>query len=498
MSAAPLTGLSILMLEDEPLLRRHLAATLERLGADVTAAETLKSAKQLAAEFSFDFALLDVNLPDGRGTDLLRDRAFGSNTGIVVMTAEGGITSAVEAMKLGALDYLPKPFEPEALALVLARARKTRQSARATEQKQADAPETHFFFGDALSSLEGQLRKVLLSDERLDAAGSSLPPVLIQGETGTGKTTIARWIHSHGPRSQGPLVEANCAAIPEQLAESELFGHEKGAFTDARSSRLGLFEAANGGTLFLDELASLSLPLQAKLLSVLEDRRLRRVGGSRDIPVDVRIVGAANRDLRDMVRDGHFREDLFHRLDLFRILLPPLRERGQDVLSLADALITRLSRRHRLPIKRISDLGKRRLLGYGWPGNVRELAHEVERALIFEDGDAINFDQLIGTAVPVPGAASVTVAVPADDWFNASFKFPDAGFSLEDGILRLIHHALTQTNGNVSAAARLLGVSRDYIRYRLGGWKDGPKDGAAPKVPASKNDGPGEPGGPAA
>ncbi len=484
MAAAPLTGFSILVLDDEPLLRRHLVTTLERMGADVTAADSFGAARKLASELCFDFALLDVNLPDGRGTDLLRDKAFGSSTGIVIMTAEGGIGAAVEAIKLGALDYLPKPFEPEALGLVLARARRSRQSQRAAEHRQTEAPENHFFFGSSLSQLEGQLRKILQADDRLDGAGSPLPPVLIQGETGTGKTTIARWIHGHGPRSRGPLVEANCASIPESLAESELFGHERGAFTDARNARLGLFEAANGGTLFLDELPSLPLALQAKLLTTLEDRRLRRVGGSRDLPVDVRVIAASNLDLKELVRAGRFREDLYHRLDLFRVPLPALRDRGHDILLLAEALIARLARRHRLPAKSVSDLGKRRLLGYGWPGNVRELAHEVERALVFEDGDQLGFDQLLGSATPLPDVPADTMTVPTDDWFNSSFEFPESGFSLEDAILRLIRHALAQTNGNVSAAARRLGVSRDYLRYRLGGWKDGSKPTAAPATGA--------------
>jgi DNA-binding NtrC family response regulator len=482
MASDPLSGFNILVVDDEPLLRRHLGATLESMGADVSLADSLRAARQLAADLSFDFVLLDVNLPDGTGTDLLRDGVFGSTAGVIVMTAVGGVAGAVAAMKLGALDYLTKPFEPESLVLTLARARQQRQAVRAAEHRKAEAPEAGFFFGATLAGLENQLQRILTADQRLHAAGSTPPPVLIQGETGTGKTTIARWIHTRGPRSAAPLVEANCAAIPENLAESELFGHEKGAFTDARSARMGLFEAASGGTLFLDELASLSLALQAKLLTVLEDRKVRRVGGNRDIPVDVRVITAANRDLRELVREGRFREDLYHRLDLFRVVLVPLRERGEDILQLTEALISRVARRHRLPVRGVSELGRRRLLGYGWPGNVRELSHELERALVFEDGDTLNLDQLIGTGGKLAGKSPEPSPAtepwqPGGDWFNAGYQFPETGFSLEEAILRLIELALAQTKGNVSRAARKLGVSRDYLRYRLGGWKDGPKSG---------------------
>lgn len=487
MSSAPLSGLSLFLLDDEPMLRRQLTATLERLGADVTAAESLRAARPLIREMGFDFALLDLNLPDGLGLELLRERAFSESTGVVMMTAEGGIPAAVEAMKLGALDFLTKPFEPEMLALVLSRARKSRQGARAAEHRKADSSEQNFFFGRALLPLEGQLKKIVSADQRM---GSQLPPVLIQGETGTGKTTLARWIHSHGPRAGGPLVEANCAAIPDNLAESELFGHEKGAFTDARSTRLGLFEAASGGTLFLDEITSLTPALQAKLLTAIEDGKIRRVGGNRDIPVDTRLITAANRDLREMVSAKLFREDLYHRLDLFRIAIPPLRERGDDVLALAESLLGRLARRHHVPARTFSAIGRRRLTSYAWPGNVRELSHELQRALVFEEGDTLNLDTLMGAvgsdtasigASTAPSASGPTAGEtdPQEAWFNASYRFPDSGFSLEEAILRLIRHALNQTGGNVSAAARKLGVSRDYLRYRLGGWKDGEKPPAA-------------------
>jgi transcriptional regulator with GAF, ATPase, and Fis domain len=262
-------------------------------------------------------------------------------------------------------------------------------------------------------------------------------------------------------------VEVNCSALPETLAESELFGHERGAFTDARAARIGLFEAAHGGTLFLDELPSLSLALQAKVLTAVEDHKIRRVGGSKEIPVDVRIIAATNRDLTKLVTEGLFREDLYHRLDLFSIEIPPLRARGDDILKLAELFLRTLSKRHRLTGKNLSSVGRKNLIAYSWPGNVRELAHELERAIVFEDHDHLDFENLAGRRLFE--AATPAQEGTAGDWFNSNFVFPPEGFSLEDAILRIINHALKQTNQNVSAAARLLGVSRDYLRYRLAG-----------------------------
>jgi two-component system, NtrC family, response regulator AtoC len=470
MTSEVLTGLSVLVLEDEPLWRRHLVASLERWGAEVAAVDSMAGARKALGAANFDFALMDVNLPDGLGPDLLRDKSIPAHTGVVIMTAEGGISGAVEAIRLGALDYLTKPFEPEALALTLRRARSTQAGRRVAEQQRSGSP--GFFFGTALSGLKTQIERILAADRRME---THLPSVLIEGETGTGKTSLARRIHREGPRADGPWVEINCSAIPEHLAESELFGHEKGAFTDARSTRIGLFEAAHGGTLFLDELSSLSLPIQAKLLTVLEDHRIRRVGGSKDIAVDVRVIAATNQGLRQLVAQGSFRSDLLHRLDLFRLSILPLRDRGADLLPLAASLMEGIASRHRLPVRSISETGRRRLLGYGWPGNVRELAHELERSLVFEDGDALNFDSLLGagggTAENGTSMGMTPVGVPAgsaDSWWNPAFQFPDQGFDLEAAILHLIQQALQQSAGNVSAAARRLGVSRDYLRYRLG------------------------------
>lgn len=469
MADSPIGGSSVLVLEDDALLRRQLTAFLERSGAEVTSVGDIQSARNAVAALPFEFALVDVNLPDGRGTDLLREGGFSTNTSVVIMTGEGGITGAVEAMRLGAVDYLTKPFEPAEIPLVFARARRSRQVQRIEEHRREDENprEDEFVFGSALEGLKILLDKILAADQRMQ---TELAPVLIQGETGTGKTTIARWLHMRGPRASQPMVEVNCSALPETLAESELFGHERGAFTDARTARIGLFEAAGGGTLFLDELASLSLPLQAKVLVAIEDQRIRRVGGNRAIPVDVRVVAASNRDLRELTAAGQFRDDLLHRLDLFRVTIPPLRERRGDIVPLAHALMRRACRRHRLELRAISPEGQRRLEMHDWPGNVRELAHELERGLVFEEGP-LRFEHL-GSAdglLPGRGEGTGTPSAEALGWFNPTFSFPEEGFSLEYAIDTLVQHALRQTDGNVSAAARLLGVSRDVVRYRLGG-----------------------------
>lgn len=454
----------MLVVEDDPLLRKQITTFLERLGADVTAVETVAKGRQMAADLGFDFAVLDVNLPDGLGTDLLKDRVFPQNTGVIIMTAEGGIQGAVEALKLGAIDYLTKPFDLGELPLVIGRARRTKQTERIEQHRRKSEEQDEFLFGTALAGLKSKLDKILVADARVQ---TNLSPVLIQGETGTGKTTIARWIHRNGPRAEAPLVEINCSALPETLAESELFGHERGAFTDARAARIGLFEAADGGTLFLDELPSLSLALQAKVLTAVEDHKIRRVGGSKEIPVDVRIIAATNRNLPQAVNDGLFREDLFHRLDLFSVEMPPLRQRGEDIVRLAEMFLENLSKRHRLSGKTLSAQGKKNLLAYPWPGNVRELAHELERAIVFDDESQLHFTGLTQRRLAL--ADSGNAAMAGDEWFNEAYVFPADGFSLEEAIMRLIHHALKQTNQNVSAAARLLGVSRDYLRYRLAG-----------------------------
>lgn len=467
-----LSGLSVLVVDDEALLRRRLSAHLEAVGADVTATGTLAGAQQLLTDLEFDFVLLDIHLPDGLGTVLLEAGLAQKGPGVVVMTGEGDIKGAVQAMRLGALDYLVKPFDPALLPLVMRRARRARQSSRVAEHVAKTETETGFFFGASLAPLRDQLDKILAADRRMQ---TRLPPVLIIGETGTGKSSLARWLHCQGPRATQPLIEVNCSALPESLAESELFGHERGAFTDARTMRQGLFEAAHGGTLFLDELSSLSLSLQAKVLTALEDRKIRRVGGNRHIEVDVRVIAATSRDLTAAVQSGEFREDLLHRLDLYRLRLPPLRERGADIPTLTEQLLGQLCRQHRIPQRRITEDGKQRLLAYRWPGNVRELAHELERGLVFEEQAALDFAHL------PQGNPAAAFATPGD-WLNPAFVFPDEGFVLDDVVNRLVQLALKQSGGNVSQAARRLGVTRDFIRYRLYGDRKDRADGSPPDV----------------
>jgi DNA-binding NtrC family response regulator len=465
MPKSPLAGLSVLLLEDELLLRKRLAGFLEKEGAEVTVVSSVASARQALDSISFDAALIDVNLPDGRGTDLLRDKLFAPTTNVIVMTAEGGVAGAVEALRAGAADYLVKPFDPDELPVRLAQARRNRQARRADEFRRGQ--ENELVFGESLAGVREQLAKITSADRRLSGY---LPPVLIEGETGTGKTAIARWIHRNGPRADEPLVELNCSALPDALAEAELFGHERGAFTDAKSARIGLMEAADGGTLFLDELPSLAAGLQAKLLTAIEDHMLRRVGASRSVPVDARIIAATNLDLGAQVAAGKFREDLLHRLDLFRVRLPPLRERGQDIIVLAEELLARVSRRYGQKTPAIPAEGRARLIAHRWPGNVRELAHEIARTIVFGGEQGLRFAHLGGG--PLAAAASGA----AGCWRN-DFVFPESGFSMESAIDDLVEKAVRQADGNVSAAARLLGVSRDVVRYRLKNGREDDKGG---------------------
>ncbi len=455
-----LSGRDILVVDDEPLLRKRLSRFLEEEGAHVVSVECFAAAKNALSSMPFDYALFDVHLPDGLGVDLLD---YAKDTSCVVMTADGGWEIAVEAMKRGAADYMAKPFELEEVPLILARCAKAKRSRRSREHRiemEAGAGSGEgLFFGESLVALKESLDRILASDRRLD---KKLPPILLEGETGTGKSTFARWLHANGTRRDAELVVVNCAALPENLAESELFGHEKGAFTDAKAKRIGLFEAADGGTLFLDEIASLSPALQGKVLVAIEEGKIRRVGGVSEILVDARVIAASNRDLDALAREGAFREDLFHRLNLLHIRIPPLRERKEDLMRLVEHLGRGLSLRYQIDRFTISEKGKKQILSHDWPGNIRELAHEVERAIILGDPSNAEFPLLSSVA-----ANGISLDESNDsDWLNPHWDLSKEGIDLEMAIDRLIDMAIEKSAGNVTQAARLLKVPRDYIRYR--------------------------------
>jgi DNA-binding NtrC family response regulator len=453
-------GCEILLLEDDAVLRSRLAAHLRAAGASVTETGRLEEVRRLTREIAFDFAVLDLHLPDGEALALVREKIFSENTIVVVMTAFGGVKKAVEAIRLGAGDYLAKPFEPEELVFAFLRCRRDRSAARRETHLTATRAADELFFGQSLAGVRAQLDTILAMDRRV---GQKLPPILVEGETGTGKSALARWLHRQGPRADRPLIIVNCAALPDELIESELFGHERGAFTDARQARMGLFEAADGGTLFLDEIGALPSSAQAKILLAIEDGIIRRLGSTKEIAIDARLIAASNRPLRDLVAAGKFREDLFHRLDLLPVTLPPLRERGSDVAAIAQHLLVAIGARHHRPGLHITPAGAARLQAQVWRGNIRELAHEIERAVIFSSGGPLDFAHL----APAHESAAPT-------WRNPAWTLPESGFSLDRVVNDLIAEALRSTGENVSAAARRLGVTREFIRYRLEGGDKSP------------------------
>jgi len=422
----------------------------------VTEVTTIEEARVALSRLQFDFALVDLHLPDGDALELLRERAFSENTGVVVMTAFGGIKDAVEAMRQGAGDYLSKPFEPDEVPIAFMRCRERRGIARRDEfrvGKHSSGKGDDLFFGESLAGVRNKLDMILESERRLE---KGLPPVLFEGETGTGKSLLAGWLHRQGPRGSRPFIKVNCAALPEALVESELFGHERGAFTDARTARIGLFEAADGGTLFLDDIGTLAAATQSKVLAVVEDNAIRRLGATKEINVDVRLIAASNTPLSELVKSGAFREDLYQRLHFLHMTLPPLRERGLDILALAKHLLERIARRHRLRNMSFSPAGESRLLSYAWPGNARELAHVIEREIIFVRGPVLDLESL---GAQPPNAVT--------GWRNPIWRVPEEGFSIDSVVTDLIDEVLRETGHNISATARRLGVTREFLRYRL-------------------------------
>jgi two-component system, NtrC family, response regulator AtoC len=453
---------TLLIVEDETVLARTLTRAFTSRGWTVHHAAGAADARRATSTLPADVVLLDLRLPDGSGLDVLADiGASAPDVPVVMMTGHGSVAEAVEAMKRGARDFVQKPFELDEIRLKVERA----LGATRVRREIAYYRERERMAGTILgeSTAVQTLRRMVERLAHVTAGpGGPAPTVLLLGETGTGKGHVARALHAAGGRRDGPFVEVNCTALPENLVEAELFGHEKGAFTDARTARAGLFETADGGTIFLDEIGHISQLLQSKFLKTIEEKTIRRLGATSVRPVDVQVVAATSRDLEAAVRLGEFREDLHQRLAVAVIRIPPLRERGRDVLLLAGHFLDEASRRYASGPRSFSPAAEAALLAHAWPGNVRELANVMERAVLFSDREELEPDDL-GLA-GAPGAAGQVAAGPSGE---VRVEFPDSGLSLEAVERALLVAALDKSGGNQSAAARLLGVSRDTLRYRM-------------------------------
>jgi len=448
----------ILVVDDEPSMRELLAIMLRREGFAVDVADSRATAARVLASGPFDLVITDVKLPDGDGIEILRHlKAAAPETVVIVMTAYGSTETAVAALKLGAQDYLVKPFDVEELKIVV---RKTLDSQQLQEENLL--LKAAFRTLHRLDRMVGVSPKMVKLFDLVRSIASTTSTVLIQGESGTGKELVAKAIHALSPRRNAPFVSVNCAALPEPLLESELFGHMKGAFTDAHQTRKGLFETAHHGTLLLDEVGEMALSMQVKLLRALQEKRVLRVGSAEEIDVDVRVIAATNRPLEQLVRERQFREDLYYRLNVIPILVPPLRHRTEDIPLLAEHFRDRFSRETGKAVSRIASETMDRLVAYHWPGNVRELENVIERAIALETAPAILVERL-------PEALQLHKALeeaPADERPRLREGF-DLDAHLKTVERRYLELALEQADGSRPEAARLLGITPRSLRYLL-------------------------------
>ncbi|MBI2115769.1 MAG: sigma-54-dependent Fis family transcriptional regulator [candidate division NC10 bacterium] len=448
----------ILIVDDEENVLHFLSRVLEDEGYGVETARTAAEVRTRDWEVPLDLAIIDLRLQPGEdGISLLqmvRERA--PETSAVLMTAYGSIESAVAAMRAGAYDYVTKPFRAEEILKVVAKALEQRRLQREVWRLRREVERRYSF-----ANLIGKSPAMQELFHQIEQVAASRGTVLVSGESGTGKELVARAIHYNSPRRSGPFVVIDCAAIPETLQESELFGHAKGAFTGAVGIKRGLFEEADGGTLFLDEVGELRPPTQATLLRVLQDGSFRRVGDTRTLRVDVRVIAATNKDLAEAVRTGQFREDLFYRLKVVPIHLPPLRERREDIPLLADHFLQHSVAQARAEVRRITPQGLDLLLRYPWPGNVRELENTIERALLFCDGEAIGPEHLPPEVRQ--STEAIRVGLPHDS-LDLRLALDRAGREVESDLIR---RALDRSRGNRTQAARLLGISRRALLYKL-------------------------------
>ncbi|RMF44868.1 MAG: sigma-54-dependent Fis family transcriptional regulator [Deltaproteobacteria bacterium] len=445
----------ILVVDDEQLIRWSLEQNLSKQGYEVATAASGEDALRAIQQDAPDLVLLDIQLPGMNGLEVLEKIKEQDEDIIVIMvTALGVLETAVKAMRLGAFDYINKPFNLDELAIVIRKAFETKDLKREvahlrSEQSSKYGLENIIGVSKHIENVKAMIRKIAQSDAST---------VLIQGESGTGKELVAKAIHYESARVEKPFMAINCAAVPETLLESELMGHEKGSFTDAKSQKKGLFELADGGTIFLDEIGDMEMGMQAKLLRVLEERRFRRIGGTRDIAVDVRIVSATNKDLLKAIEEKTFRNDLYYRIQVIPIFLPPLRERREDIMPLVEHFIAHFNREFGKSVKGVSRMAEKFLLEYSWPGNTRELKNVIERAIILESDETLLLEHLPQEIV------SKTTSVASGP---IGFQLPPEGIDIEDVERELIRQALELSEGNQSKAAKKLNLGIDAFRYRM-------------------------------
>jgi DNA-binding NtrC family response regulator len=457
---------AILVIEDETRLAKNIDTYLSRSGFDVRRSESGSQGLEEFNRFKPDVVLLDFKLPDLDGIEVLRRlRNFDPEVKVVMMTGAGGVEIAVTAMKAGAHDYLAKPLALKELKLLLEKAigqERLEGKLSYYQRKEAERSGLSKLLGDSpgMRALKHKVRQIVEADGALSEGTPA--SVLITGQTGTGKELVARAIHFDGPRHKQAFVELNCAAIPGHLMESELFGYERGAFTDARTRKLGLVEAANGGTLFLDEIGDMEPEVQAKLLKLLEDKVVRRLGGLRDRKMDVRIITATNQPLEQQVHESKFRPDLYYRLRVLQVDVPPLNERKDDILLLADHFLRLFCGRYGKTTLSLGSDAKRALVRHSWPGNVRELRNTMEQAVLLSQ-DSLLGPENIFLPSEMPGPSTSAVAEAGSE----PFTLPETGVDLGELERQLVEQALDRTQGNVTKAADLLGLSRDTLRYRM-------------------------------
>ena len=460
------TTAHILVVEDEALFARATKKRLERAGHQCTLAADLAQARALVRSARPDLVLLDLRLPDGNGLDFLAEFSSNENERLptIVLTAFGEIGDAVQAMKQGALDYLRKPIDLDELQIAVDQALQNvrlKHQLDFSRERDSRALEGAQMLGesDAIARIRTQIARLA---SLLQNTSAPPPTILILGETGSGKDVAARLLHTSSRQREKPFVQIDCASLPKDLIEAELFGHEKGAYTGAGVARTGLIEAAEDGTLFLDEIGEMPLELQAKLLNVIERRKTRRIGATKESNVAAQFVAGTNRNLPHMIAAGTFRSDLYYRLNVVTLMLPPLRDRAQDVLLLAQYFSAQTTRRYGLPAKAFDADALTALQRYDWPGNVRELKHQVERALLLSHGDQITCADL--------GLVTADKSVAPNEIPALN------GLTLEAAEKILIVAALNATQNNVSEAARRLGVSRMTLRYRMEKYELGSGD----------------------